>query len=153
MKTADRCFSVLAMAVVLTFAACEEDTEQANVAEQEEGIEVETSIAPPTLSAIDSEVATLLKFGVEVSPAQVNDTVYYLILPANVEGPSDGEELANHEAVTILPMAGRYFRSTYEAGLQEETSYVVYAVVMREKNSSEITSLAIITGSTDTGSK
>lgn len=145
MKSIPKLLSFAAMASVLAFAACEEDTEIAKVAENKDGtVTVVDSILPPTLEAVNSEIATVIKFEVKVSSSQVQDTVQYLVLEADAEAPTS-EVLLSHKDKSTMPMVGNYSRVTFASNLKEQTDYMVYAVIGKEQHVSEVASLAITT--------
>ena len=152
MKNIRQFLSLAAIALVLTFAACEEDVEGVKVVEQEDSTVTVGSIQPPTLKVIDSELLTVIKFELRVTASQVQDTVQYLVLEADTEAPTS-EMLLDHTDKTELPMAGNYSRVTFEDNLKEQTQYIVYAVVVKEQHASKVVSLTITTGgSTDADS-
>lgn len=139
---------LVAVALMLILTGCEEEKIE-QTTDQQESAEASMEIASPQLSALESKIPTVLKFGVEVTSAQVNDTVYHVVVRDDAEALT-GEEIINHQDKTELPMAGSYFRSTFETGLQEETPYTVYVVAVKGDNISEVASLSLMTGAAAT---
>ena len=146
MKSIPRLLSLAAMASVLAFTACEEDIEVTKAVEQNDSTVtvVDDSIQPPALKAVNSEIATVIKFEVKVSASQVQDTVQYLVLEADAEAPTS-EVLLSHKDKSTMPMVGNYSRVTFASNLKEQTDYMVYAVIGKEQHVSEVASLAITT--------
>ena len=126
---------------LLMLTACEEDLETPTDS-SEDSTTAAVVIAPPTLTAQSTSIATLIKFGVEVEINQVQDTAYYVVLTADADALS-AEALMNRADTTALPMKGNRMRTGFQSDLSEDTDYVVYAVLKQGKHLSEVASLAM----------
>lgn len=131
-------------ACFISLIGCQEDTVEADLSESDT-LRMIVDIPAPIMRLVESKVHTTLKFGFSVTAEQVQDTVYYLVLPDSVAAPS-ANDLLNHSGITELPMQGSYFRSTFQADLSPQTKYVVYAVIRKGKHRSELSNLALTTG-------
>jgi hypothetical protein len=129
---------------VVLFSACQEDVIEAN-SDSSDSLRVVDSVSAPIIRLVDSKVPTTLKFGFSVAAHQINDTLYYLVLPDSLAAPS-ADELFDHAEVTELPMEGSYFRSTFLSDLSAESKYVVYATIKRQRTLSEVVNLTLATG-------
>ena len=135
---------LLPLAGVLLLSACEEDLGEAVRDEKGDTLTITADVTAPIVRLVDSKVPTTLKFGFSVTAEQIQDTVYYLMLPDSLAAPPAGD-LLKHPGVTEFPMEGSHFRSTFRSGLPTQTKYVVYATIKKEKHYSEMSSLALTT--------
>ena len=131
--------------VAAALMACEEEIESSKAIIPQDSAATIVELPPPTVSAIESQIPTTLKFGFEVAPDHVQDTVHYLILRDTAEVPT-GERLLAHQNSKLLPMDGNYFRAGAQPDLPEQTQFVVYALLKRNEHFSGVTSVAIATG-------
>ncbi len=129
---------------VVLFSACQEDIIEANSGDSD-SLRVVDSVSAPIIRLVDSKVPTTLKFGFSVAAHQINDTLYYLVLPDSVAAPTHGELLI-HPSAAELPMEGSYFRSTFRSDLSAETRYAVYATIKSQSVWSKVVSLILTTG-------
>ncbi len=137
--------SLALLSSTLLFSACQEDIIEADSVEKGDTLSITADIPAPIVRLVDSKVPTTLKFGFSVMADQIQDTVYYLLLPDSVAAPL-ATELMNYSGITEFPMEGSYFRSTFRSGLSAQTKYVVYASIKKGKQQSEVASLALTTG-------
>ena len=142
---------LLLMVAALALTGCEEDLSEAIGDEKGDPLNITADITAPIVRLVESKVPTTLKFGFSVTADQTQDTVYYLMLPDSVAAPL-ATDLLNHSGVTEFPMEGSHFRSTFRSGLSTQTKYVVYAMIKKEKHSSEMSSLTLTTGQATTSS-
>ena len=136
---------LLPLAGMLLLSACEEDLGEAVRDEKGDTLNVTADIPAPTVRSVDSKVPTTLKFGFSVTAEQVQDTVYFVLLPDSVAAPL-AIDLMKHADVTEFPMEGNHFRSTFRSDLSAQTKYVVYASIKKGKQQSKMSSLALTTG-------
>lgn len=139
---------LLTIVNVLALVACEEDSVATRPKVPEDSTYVSVVIPPPVLSAQETSIPTVIKFGINVTADQVQDTIYYVVSEADTEGPA-GPALMRRSDTTALPMKGNSYRQTFRSGLREETDYRVYALIKKGKHLSDTVSLVITTGSTD----
>lgn len=141
-----RRFSLPVAVAALTLVACEEDAEVSKMTQPKDTtVVVPAVIAPPTLSLQPSSIASVIKFDVNVTANQVQDTVYYLVLEDTVTAPTR-QEFTDYPSVTEFPMTGNYSRTAFRSDLRVDTPYVVYALIRHETQLSEIAILTVTTG-------
>ena len=140
---------LLPLAGVLLLSACEEDLSEADSSEKSDTLTITADVAAPIVRLVDSKVPTTLKFGFSVTAEQVQDTVYFVLLPDSVPAPL-ATDLLKHSDVTEFPMEGSHFRSTFRSDLSAQTKYVVYASLKKGDQQSEMASLALSTGQSPT---
>ena len=145
MKNTYTFLATVMAAATLTLAACEEEIESAKPAALPDSTVAIVETQPPVMSRVESQIPTTLKFGFEVAPDQVQDTIHYLVLRDTAEAPTQERLLAHPEDVA-LPMDGNRFRTGVRSNLKEQTKYVVYAVLKRDKHRSKVASMEIATG-------
>ena len=139
-------YAVVIAVAALTLSACEEEREATGpsmMPVDSAAVAVETP--SPTVSALASSVPTIVKFGVEVAADQAQDTVHYLVLRDTTEAPTP-MSLLEHAENVALPMDGNRFRTGVWSELQEQTQYVVYALLKNDERISEIASVSTTTG-------
>ena len=145
MKNTYTFLATVMAAATLTLAACEEEIESAKPTALPDSTVAIIEIQPPVVSEIESPIPTIIKVGFEVASDQVQDTVHYLVLRDTAEAPTQ-ERLLAHPDDVALPMDGNRFRTGVRSNLKEQTEYVVYAVLKRDKHRSKVASMAIATG-------
>ena len=139
-------YALATVVAALALGGCEEEQEgmiPAKMPTDSTVVVVETP--PPAISALASTVSTIVKFGIEVSADQAQDTVHYLVLRDTTEAPTPAD-LLRHVDATVLSMNGNLFRTGVWFNLQERTEYVVYAMLKNDQRISEVASLGVTTG-------
>lgn len=116
--------------LMMSLLACEDDA-------------VDAGGNAPTLEARGIQTDRF-SFSITVDESQSNGSVFFQVQDAG-DAALSASELASSQFATSFDLNGSTFRTASMPGLQSQTSYVLYAVVVSGGQHSQVARLAITT--------